>query len=512
MLIFIFRSFLCVCLLLWCSVFAQGQNLQSSGKEFWFGYMQSLSQGINGTPEYAIQLFAIAGATDVTLEVPGRNYSFTFSLKANEIKKLTLPSFNFEPSGSGVISDLAIHIQTTLPIEVVAIHNRIFFSATTRLFPYKSLGLNHVIIAAEDAMDASPSALLVVATADNTEVNVCQSPCGTKGEFSFILNRGQTYQFQSIDDLTGTIVNGDKPIAVFSGARQAALRDGDDSHIYMAMPPTTFADTLYAIVPDLGVASRTYIILLASEDGTQIDVGANAVKLNQNESIEVAVSTPLMVRSNKPIFSAQYHVGSGIRGKDGPAMIINQPVSSMVNKSGFRTKKDVAFTILTHAITFITKEPSSVIMNSVVVDGFKPIPDSDLFYLSTSLQGGSYLLSSTSGVLGQVYGSTAAEYYSFSLGYNDTAKVFPPFYTYSESCNSWAIAPSVNNGNFGLVNTSTAFVGTKVDVISSDGRLVYRDLNIEELNTQFTLKLAAGLYYLRLNACGSIRKFIVVNQ
>ncbi len=508
------KSILLFLILLICQTHVYGQNAQSSGKDFWFGYMENLFAGINGYPQFTVQIFAIAGDADVTIEIPKKNYTFSFSVTQGQVIEADLPPFDLEPRGSGVIADLGIHITSTTDIEVVAIHNRRFFSATTRLFPRKSLGKEHVILAAEDILDLSPSAFLVVATEDNTTVSVCASPCGTKGEFSFNLNKGQTYQFQSPEDLSGTVVVGDKPIAVFSGAKQAALIEGDDSHIFIAMPPVEYAATEFAVVPNRQLNNQTYLALLGISDNTEITVNDSTITVNRGERKDIKINNAMVISSTKPMFVGQYNNGSKLflmGGTYGPSLALIQPLSSKVKRMSFKPKEDFAMSNLVHSITLIVEDTTGVRLNNEAIPNFVAFPNSSYFYSAQKIEDKIYQITAPSGFIGQAYGSSAAEYYTFSLGYNDTNLVNPNGLFTSADCDNWKIASNLNDGSFKILTNEVSIKGGMIEIFDTNGRLVYKNANIASTNQLFRLNLSPGMYFARLNACNSVKKFVVAN-
>ena len=493
-----------------------GQNAQSSGKDFWFGYMENLSTGVNNTPEFIVQLFAIDADASVEIEIPGRNYKRNVFLMAEEVLDIQLPSFDLEPRGSGVTSSLAVHLTSTSNIDVVAIHSRAFFSATTRLLPTASLGTDHMILAAKDYRNQSPSSMLVVATENDTEVKVCQSPCGAKGEFRFRLNQGETYQFQSPEDLTGTEIIGNKPIAVFSGAKQAALGEGDDSHIYNAMPPLNYADTVFAAVPHPRVKESSYLSILSLSDDTRVTIGGNTVFVNRGEKRDVKFNVPLIIKGSKPFFVSQYNSGSSaflMGGTFGPSVRLLVPLNSRVKKMSFNTKKDIEWYgfKLIHGLCIIAEDTTNLRLNTNPISNFIKIPNSVYFYSTQVIDSGTYNLESPVGFIGNVYGSSPAEYYTFSLGYNDSLLVNSRIQSASDDCSNWRIASNLNNGEFQILENGSAIDGSDFEIYDSRANLVYKNTYIKINKQVFKPNLAIGMYYLRFDSCNTTKKFVVKN-
>ena len=76
-------------------------------------------------------------------------------------------------------------------------------------------------------------------------------PIPSGGEYSIIMNQLQTAQFNSADDLTGTIIVSNKPISVFVG-HECGQVPGDITacdHLVEQLPPDTTWGTLFFTVP-----------------------------------------------------------------------------------------------------------------------------------------------------------------------------------------------------------------------------------------------------------------------
>lgn len=497
-----------IVLLLLLTIQSRAQNTTTSGTEFWFGFMENLSPAFNGSPKFSIQIRSLSGPTEININIPGRNYVFKFTV--DDIRVVDLPSFDLETRSSGIISDLGIQVTSDKPIEVVAIHNRAFFSATTRLFPVASLSSDYLILAAEDDFNRSPSSVLVVATSDNTEITLCLPPCGTRGSFSFKLNKGETFQYQSLDDLSGTEIKANRTIAVFSGAKQATFIDGDDSHVYFAHPPKEFADTFYILVPNDKIENKTYYKVLALENSTIVKYGNTTLDLDKGQTTRFKLSQPLKLISSKPVFIGQFNSGSTSGQNIGPSMVIVQSPSSSINQAKFITKEDFGGSRLIHAITLVTKDTSGVLINNKSETQFNTIPDTDYFYLTKGISSGTYEILLQSGFIGQVYGASLAEYYSFSMGYESATKDIPSGTNQILDCNGWQISPTLNTGSFRLNAVNNSIIEfEKVAIYNSKGQFICDLKTVNTTDLSFTIDVAPGVYYLKLHNCSKAKKFIV---
>jgi hypothetical protein len=122
------------------------------------------------------------------------------------------------------VEDFGIHVTSSQPVSVYAMdYTKDGLSAAFTAYPTNLLGTNYCVMSFP-----SYSQFAIVATADNTTVNITPSPTadleGSLWMNPITLQKGQTYLIDSAnygDDVTGTWIKSDKPIAVFSGAYYA---------------------------------------------------------------------------------------------------------------------------------------------------------------------------------------------------------------------------------------------------------------------------------------------------
>lgn len=505
------KSYCIITILFFLTSPIYSQNSITSGRDFWFGYMENLIPGINGLPSYEIQVYAIEDSVDLLVEIPLKGYANNYQIDKNQVTTIVLPSFDFEPKGSGVITDLGIHLSSNAEIEIVSIHNRVYFTSTTKIYPTKTLGKDYFIMAAEDDLQRSPSSFLLVATNDNTEIRICLNPCDSSGTISIVLNKGETYQYQSLKDLTGTEIKASNVISVFSGAKQAQFQIEDDSHIYFAMPPKYLASKNYVVGPNIGLENRSFLKVLALEDNTSVFYQQEEFILNKGRFRLIKLDRPFEITSSKPIFIGQFNSGSGVRSGriGGPSMIINQWIGSEINISKFNTKDEFGDIALEHGLSIFTRDTASLMINGSVQNNFKRIQNSDYFYLASRIEPGTYQLNSTSGFIGQVYGSGRAEYYSFSLGMNDDSKInqdqIPEF-----NCGNWNITPNPSSGEFILSTVAQLPMNCSLEIYDARGRFV-GDFELRQ-NSFYKSSILPGMYFARLSCCDQIKKLIIYNR
>jgi len=192
--------------------------------------------------------------------------------------------------------------------------------------------------------------LAIVATANATTVTIAPSATanlfGHSGMFTTNLNQGQTYQINGINyntpdinvaDITGTLVNSDKPISVFAGANIAFVPDGNTAAgnplVQEQLPVEQWGTNVVALSLAGRTNGDTYRIL-AAYSNTVVTITGKVITIT-NESInphgpwlvtatnetvtttitnagqfyELIVDGPVWFQATKPIQVAQFANG-----------------------------------------------------------------------------------------------------------------------------------------------------------------------------------------------------------
>jgi len=169
------------------------------------------------------------------------------------------------------------------------------------------------------------SAILIVGTEDNTTMKLAVTQIATTNtgntlytgrEYSFIINRLQTFYIRSTGDLTGTKIVTDKQVSVFSGHELAQVPENIccDSTLVEQIPPVTSWGRVFYTTP-LSTRTSYTIKILGSNNLTQIDLFCNNVResrfINEGEYYTKILSQQesCAIQSTKPVLVAQFSHG-----------------------------------------------------------------------------------------------------------------------------------------------------------------------------------------------------------
>ncbi|MEZ6032636.1 MAG: DUF4114 domain-containing protein [Planctomycetaceae bacterium] len=136
-------------------------------------------------------------------------------------------------------------------------------------------------------------------------------------EHTVTLDAGETYlirdqlnNFGAVADLTGTIITGDKPFALFGGSRATFVPTNFAAadHLVEQMTPTTTWGRRFVTYPlATGTTVGDRFRFLAQADGTEVFVdGTLVATLNRGQFHETILVDAAQITSNNPILVAQY--------------------------------------------------------------------------------------------------------------------------------------------------------------------------------------------------------------
>jgi hypothetical protein len=285
-------------------------------------------------------------------------------VNANGSVQINIPLDLAEARGSEIIQEKGIYLVAENPVNVYALNWDRNSADVAVIYPVPSLGKEYFAMCYEPHVHNRPahgrnSEFLIVASEDNTLVNITPSVVTSGGKpagssFQVTLHKGEVYQVQSLNqrdlagqgDLTGSYIESDKPIAVYSGNFSTTVpaesgMSGYD-HLYEQMPPLQTWGREYYAVPLLTRLADRYRVM-ASEDNTTVQIGTRVpIVLDRGEFYEFLLNNnePSRIFADKPILVAQFsqsnRTDQNFTGGDGdPFMIILSSVS--------QSKNDVTF-------------------------------------------------------------------------------------------------------------------------------------------------------------------------
>ncbi len=339
---------------------AQGHGVSSLGTDFWMGFMPDYT-----IPVQHVYVFICSGtANTVIIDVLGGGnggpiQSLRRTLVAGEAQTIELDVAKVETRRTETPDYRAVHVTSTNPLAVYGFSNLTATSDGYLALPTPALGKEYYTANYYDDWYYSPSEplageFLIVAPYDNTTVKLTTTS-DTRSDatglnishtayqpWSVTLMKGQTYLVQAPgrdkgNDITGSHLVSDKPIALLSGHQRCSIPNdvvddpGNSKDLLIEMIPSLDKwGTQYFDAPMIGrTLCGDYIRLIGGHDGTEVSVdGLTNVYLNAGDfSEQTYVLSPQVYtsinndgsRSTKGFLTEEYAYSQGVHNDPFPA-------------------------------------------------------------------------------------------------------------------------------------------------------------------------------------------------
>ncbi len=333
-------------------------------------------------PHYAHQLSVCisspVGATG-TVTIPGLGITNSFSVAAGAVTNISITNSVMIPrADDDTVETNGIHITASQPVAVYALNYAYQASAAFTCYPTPLLGTNYCLLA-RASLDNGSSEFAIVATADNTTVTITPStnadlvgePFNTYPTNVTLTNIGETYINQSRgdgDDVTGTWITSDKPIAVFAGAFLSFVPDektGDSNPLIQEQLPVDSWDTQALALSFAGRTNGDSYRVLAAYSNTVITITGKVVTptnepstgpwkvTTSNEVVvvtnqagqfyDIIIDGPAQFQASQPIQVAQF--ANGATSDHGATPYEGDPCEILLPPTGHYLKTNIVYTL-----------------------------------------------------------------------------------------------------------------------------------------------------------------------
>ena len=457
-----------------------GQVISTEGKEFYVGFMQINPSGTNSL---RFIISSRLGATG-TISMP-TNAGFTsvnFTVTPNSTFPLNTIAASLAASGSGTVENKGFYIKSNdNDISVTAINFSTNRTEASAVLPITSLGSTTEYLI--NTNQGSQSQILIVGVVDGTSVDITQ-PSGTP--INVILNRGQTVQYQSFTNWSGTRIKSAggtcKPFAVFAGSNSVTVDcpiggtgSGSSQHTFEQQYPIQTWGTQYIVTPYSGLEGYFYRVV-AKENATTVNINdginpINVVSLNSGETFLGASptnSTTYCVNSDKPISISQVTPNSNCSGQGDASLLVLNPLNQTTTQTTFNTITlgGTGF----HFVNVIMKtidigtlkfnNSSNMPSGATVASFFNAVPSCVGYSFAQLLIANNNTLtttnlSSTKEFVAFAYGYSSVDVYAYSVGASFENQQYNFTATPNPSCFDGSVASRTIN-----------FIGTGINVTS----------------------------------------------
>ena len=178
------------------------------------------------------------------------------------------------------------------------------------------------------------SQLLFTACEDNTIITI--------GSQKILLNKMETYLYESLSDLTGTMATSNKPISFFSGhqCRYVPTNVTYCDHLIQQLPDTSTWGTHFLSASFAGRDSGEIYRVLASQPSTTVTFTCSTLSQPSTYTLPSAGSWEEIttfddsfcsIVSNNPVLLAQFALGGTIDGYGDPFMVVVPTIDQYSN-------------------------------------------------------------------------------------------------------------------------------------------------------------------------------------
>ncbi len=488
------------------------------GKEFYLTFLPNFHNTPNASDDSVYIFISADRNTNVAIDYTSMvnqgqtnrfiDYSASFAVSANQVYTFALPykqTFLSFPSeyfelpgyreGQNRLSDImsvdedvvpmAMHITSDEEVAVYGLNRAVTTSDAFMALPVDVLGENYFLLSYPSHDDtssaATPSQFAVVATEDETEVEITPSAPTFRNNLAtqtVVMNAGDVYLVQAnvleesarglYNDLSGTNITSDKPIAVFSGHQRALVPfDGgalyrSRDHLVQQMTPLSTWGQQAIITPfpnssDEHNLNSDLFRIVAALDGTNIDIGGTqTITLNSGEVYTGEVGTQAFrVKADGPIMVAEYRhsmqlVTDGNNRADlrqaDPFMLLIPPVEQFLDEYLTINAQTLQFNNESNRMelvynaqhmTLVTLKTNS---NSVVIEppplaplNWIDVPGTEYVYSIARVGDGVHEIAADTTVGVYIYGYGGADSYGYPGGVR-FEKIFGPVIDADELC------------------------------------------------------------------------------
>ncbi|XP_068097894.1 IgGFc-binding protein-like [Hyperolius riggenbachi] len=333
------------------------------GTEFVTTFMQNGPNGLSGQ-SCQLRIGSMQDNTKVTVTVNGGAYNSTFPLNARGALALPLPT-SVEIRGTKDFSN-TVHITSNHPIFVVLVNEKYQSGETSSLLPVASLGTVYYLYTPKTGPSGSSKVFSVIAANKEAAVRIY-----TKGSIlynskryaansviSVTLSPWHGVQFLTNDNLSGSRVESDEPVAVMCG-HTCAQKNTGCNFVFEQLEPVSDWGSQYHVAP-FSFQKKTDIVSVIAAEDTEVTytIGDTQKKetLGEGQVLEIEISqTPLSIDANKGV--QVMYLSSGGRGKRSnynPFLMNILPVSKYCSAYGvFGIRNTDNFAMMTAENTVI---------------------------------------------------------------------------------------------------------------------------------------------------------------
>ena len=452
-------------LLCWCNLSLVAQSTSNKGTDFWVAYTGHIDGLVS-----RMTLF-LSSDVNTTYQVKsGGKVISSGNITANVVTAVFIdPNDHDVYIASSDVKEInkGINVTSGEAISLYCVISNNARTGSTLILPTSTLEQEYYVFSQQNKGNTNGPAhseFTIVGVKDGTIVEITPTQTNRNGsrfagtKFQVTLNKGDVYQYQSLNDLTGTAIKaitGCTPIAVFSGNTWAAYCEegntrtpnGGDNLFQQLFPVTAWGRNFVSAPFYNTLNGNTDVIkIIVAEDNTTVTVNGSttiaagvplANPYKKGSVITFYTNTPNVISATSPIAVAQYQTSqtcnlsnSAQSGQGGsflgdPEMTILNPIEQTLKDitvySRLNSVSGVNTNISKYFLNIIIKTadiPGFTLDGAAITSQFKPIANGEYSYAVVDVTNSSdqHRLIASGGFVAIAYGYGLVESYAYLAG------------------------------------------------------------------------------------------------
>ncbi|XP_040269560.1 IgGFc-binding protein-like [Bufo bufo] len=302
---------------------------------FMQNYQVSYSKG-----DFRLFITGYNPSTTVTIWINKSSFKTVMTVNERSTLMVQIPN-NAELPGTSKSCNV-VCIKADKPVSVMSLNSKLQSADTSIVYPIEDLGMDYYIVTPLDGPSDSFKEFSVVSYEEPTNVEIFLTGSVSYQEKTYAagskltvpLDPYNALQLLSRDDLSGTRVVSQKPVAVLSG-HTCTRKNTMCNHVYEQLRPVPSWGTSF-IIPPISVQLKSDVIFVVAAEKTKIEYQVETRKSSQNLNagqviqLDILVKTPLYLTANAGIQVIYYCTGWQDRSRTSydPLLMTIPPVSS----------------------------------------------------------------------------------------------------------------------------------------------------------------------------------------
>lgn len=251
-------------------------------------------------PRFQLYITAVQANTKVTVQVPPLNFKQEKTLNVREGFTVSLPT-GVEMYGSQK-SPNTVRIEASADVTVTSFSYKLYTADTSMVFPTTDWGTEYFIFTPAGTPFASFKEFAVTNGKESNKIEIF--PQGSITFQDRVYQRGsqividlqpyESVQLQSVDELSGTRVASQRPVAVFTG-HTCTWQFSKCNHVYEQLLPVSSWGSSF-IVPPLSLQKKYDSVYIQASQPTRVTVQygnrGEVLTLSRGQTTEVRYHSP----------------------------------------------------------------------------------------------------------------------------------------------------------------------------------------------------------------------------